>query len=296
MWQENQKTTPEESKPVQLKTSPVDLHLEDTTRSSLFQYAMSDGWDKVIEIYTRKSVAHCAKITNSGNTALHIAVMDGKKTTVEQLVSLMSIEEAAKALRVKNERGNTPLHLAAFVGNASLCDCLASKIYLDEEFRNSSRNEQDKNNQNSSDKIGAGYEKYCILGERNKENQTPLFLAAVMGKTDAFLCLHSHVLPRYRESYYTGGKSFYTGNKGDTILHVAISGEYFGENIWILTKIKAYMFLLVHKIIVYSLMNHHGLIRAWSIDFLKNFNLIFKPFLFTIELKLAPIYIFLRKV
>ncbi|XP_052306579.1 uncharacterized protein LOC7480678 isoform X2 [Populus trichocarpa] len=224
---ENQKTTPEESKPVQLKTSPVDLHLEDTTRSSLFQYAMSDGWDKVIEIYTRKSVAHCAKITNSGNTALHIAVMDGKKTTVEQLVSLMSIEEAAKALRVKNERGNTPLHLAAFVGNASLCDCLASKIYLDEEFRNSSRNEQDKNNQNSSDKIGAGYEKYCILGERNKENQTPLFLAAVMGKTDAFLCLHSHVLHRYRESYYTGGKSFYTGNKGDTILHVAISGEYF---------------------------------------------------------------------
>lgn len=259
MWQENQKTTPEESKPVQLKTSPVDLHLEDTTRSSLFQYAMSDGWDKVIEIYTRKSVAHCAKITNSGNTALHIAVMDGKKTTVEQLVSLMSIEEAAKALRVKNERGNTPLHLAAFVGNASLCDCLASKIYLDEEFRNSSRNEQDKNNQNSSDKIGAGYEKYCILGERNKENQTPLFLAAVMGKTDAFLCLHSHVLHRYRESYYTGGKSFYTGNKGDTILHVAISGEYFGENIWISTKIKAYMFLLVHKIIVYSLMNHHGL-------------------------------------
>ncbi|XP_061967214.1 uncharacterized protein LOC133690947 isoform X2 [Populus nigra] len=221
---ENQKTTPEESKPVQLKTSPMDLHLEDTTRSSLSVYAMSDSWDKVIETYTRKSVAHCAKITNSGDTALHIAVIGGKKTTVEQLVSLMSFEEAAKALRVKNERGNTPLHLAAFVGNASLCDCLASKIYSDEEFRNSSRNEQDKNNQNSSEKIEAGYD---ILGERNNEKETPLFLAAVMGKTDAFLCLHGHVLPSYRKSYYTGSKSYYTGNKGDTILHVAISGEYF---------------------------------------------------------------------
>ena len=186
---------------------------------------MSDGWDKVIEIYTRNPVAHCAKITNSGDTALHIAVIGGKKKTVEQLVSLMSLEEAAKALRVKNERGYTPLHLAAFVGNASLCDCLASKIYSDEELRNSSGNEQ-------VEKIEAGYD---ILGERNKENETPLFLAAVMGKTDAFLCLHGFVLPRYRDSYYRG-------NKGDTILHVAISGEYFGENIRILTKIKAYMF------------------------------------------------------
>ena len=210
-------------------------YLEETTRSSLFVNAMSDGWDKVIEIYTRNPVAHCAKITNSGDTALHIAVIGGKKKTVEQLVSLMSLEEAAKALRVKNERGYTPLHLAAFVGNASLCDCLASKGYSDEEFRNSSGNEQDKNNQNSPEKIGAEYEKCCILGERDKENETPLFLAAAMGKTDAFLCLHDHVLPRYRKSYYRG-------NKGDTILHVAISGEYFGENIRILTKIKAYMF------------------------------------------------------
>ncbi|XP_011012287.1 PREDICTED: uncharacterized protein LOC105116565 [Populus euphratica] len=205
---ENQKTTPEESKTIKVETSFMDLYLEETTRSSLFVYAMSDGWDKVIEIYTRKSVAHCAKITNSGDTALHIAVIGGKETTVEQLVSLMSLEEAAKALRVKNERGYTPLHLAAFVGNASLCDCLASKIYSDEEFRN------------SSEKIGAGYEEYCILGERDMENETPSFLAAAMGKTDAFLCLHGYVRDRYRDSYYRG-------NKGDTILHVAISGEYF---------------------------------------------------------------------
>ncbi|KAG6785877.1 hypothetical protein POTOM_007468 [Populus tomentosa] len=208
---ENQKTTPEESITVE-ETSLTDLYLEDTTyleettRSSLFVNAMSDGWDdKVIEIYTRKPVAHCAKITNSGDTALHMAVIGGKKTTVEQLVKLMSLKEADKALRVQNERGYTPLHLAAFVGNASLCDCLASKIYSDEEFRN------------SSEKIEAGYD---ILGERNKENETPLFLAVVMGKTDAFLCLHGFVLPRYRDSYYRG-------NKGDTILHVAISGEYF---------------------------------------------------------------------
>ncbi|XP_034915196.1 uncharacterized protein [Populus alba] len=218
---EKQKTTPEESKTVGVDTSLMNLYVEDTTRSSLFVNAMSDGWDKVIEIYTRKSVAHRAKITNSGDTALHIAVIGGKKTTVEQLVSLMSLEEADKALRVKNERGYTPLHLAAFVGNASLCDCLASKgCNSDEEIRNSSGNEQDKNNQNSSEKIGAGYEKCCILGERDKENETPLFLAAAMGKTDAFLCLHAYVLPRYRDSYYRG-------KKGDTILHVAISGEYF---------------------------------------------------------------------
>ncbi|KAJ6685028.1 REPEAT PROTEIN putative-RELATED [Salix purpurea] len=229
--EENQKTTAEESKTLTMNcihvvTSHNDL--EEATKSSLFEYAMRGEWDKVKEIYTRKPAAHCAKITNSSDTALHIAVIDGEYDIAEQLVNLMSFEEARSALVVKNELGNTPLHLAAFVGNAKLCGCIASKVYerISTAKKNqNSENEEVKSDQKTSNEIENSSEnkeekEYILLVECNKENEAPLFVAVAQGKTDAFLRLHSYALPKQLISYYRG-------NKGDTILHVAVSGEYF---------------------------------------------------------------------
>ncbi|KAJ6708990.1 CASKIN [Salix koriyanagi] len=230
----NQKATAEESKKLTMNvdTSLNEQELEEGTKSSLFEYAMRGEWDKVKEIYTRKPAAHCAKITNSGDTALHIAVIDGEYGIAEQLVDIMSLEEARKALVVKNELGNTPLHLAAFVGNAKLCGCIASKVYKINTVKKNQNSEKEevKSDQKTSNEIEAERgilveeneeeKEYILLVECNNETEAPLFVAVAQGKTDAFLCLHSYAVPKQRISYYRG-------NKGDTILHVAVSGEYF---------------------------------------------------------------------
>ncbi|KAM1057878.1 hypothetical protein ACFX2A_031766 [Malus domestica] len=60
----------------------------------------------------------------------------------------------------------------------------------------------------------------------NVDNETPLFLAAVYGKKDAFLCMHHIYIPTLGDDH---GKryNYCRRNNGDTILHCAISGDYF---------------------------------------------------------------------
>ncbi|KAI5349834.1 hypothetical protein L3X38_002732 [Prunus dulcis] len=57
-----------------------------------------------------------------------------------------------------------------------------------------------------------------LVSLRNIDGETPLFLAALNGHNKAFLCLHSHCQEKYHS---------FRDNNGDTILHAAISGEYF---------------------------------------------------------------------
>lgn len=58
-----------------------------------------------------------------------------------------------------------------------------------------------------------------LLASRNQKGETPLFLAARHGKREAFLYLHS-----------LGKEDLQVRrNNGDTILHAAISGEYFSK-------------------------------------------------------------------
>ncbi|KAL6130568.1 hypothetical protein ACLB2K_068947 [Fragaria x ananassa] len=112
------------------------------------------GEEEVVQAYSQNPQAHKAIITKSGETALHIAVLDGQEERVEDLVKLVSLEE----LKLQNLRGNTPLHFAAAQGNVRMCKCIAKDRSLVD-----------------------------IL---NKDKETPLFLAALHGKKDAFLCLH----------------------------------------------------------------------------------------------------------
>jgi len=91
---------------------------------------------------------------------------------------------------MQNSKGNTPLHVAAELGNVDICNNIAKRDPI-------------------------------LISYRNFEGETPLFLAAVYGKREAFICLHGR--HQDKDDYSVSRK-----NNGDTILHSAISSEYFG--------------------------------------------------------------------
>ncbi|KAL6291931.1 hypothetical protein ACE6H2_000073 [Prunus campanulata] len=66
-----------------------------------------------------------------------------------------------------------------------------------------------------------------LVSLRNDQDETPLFLAALNGKEEAFVCLYSHCGP----NCYS-----FRARNGDTILHAAMSGEYFSLAFWIIER------------------------------------------------------------
>ncbi|XP_065864837.1 uncharacterized protein [Euphorbia lathyris] len=148
---------------------------------------MKGNWDKVAQIYEKNSNLQQAKLTQTQDTALHLAVSDAQTQVVLKLVKIIG-PNASKILNIKNEKGNTPLHLAAAIGDVQMCHCLAK---------------QDPD----------------LIKARNSENETPLFMAALHGKKQAFLRLHF----LHREVDYVLCRK----RNGDTILHCAIQAEHF---------------------------------------------------------------------
>ncbi|KAL7246705.1 hypothetical protein ACSBR2_001752 [Camellia fascicularis] len=111
---------------------------------------------------------------------------DGQVKIVRQLVDLIyRSTDRVTTLHLKNEKGNTPLHLAATLGNGKMCKYIAT---VDCE----------------------------LIGVRNKEETTPLFLATLNGKKHAFFCLDDLCS---QEDHY----NYCRKNNGDTILHSAIT-------------------------------------------------------------------------
>ncbi|CAK7346527.1 unnamed protein product [Dovyalis caffra] len=104
-----------------------------------------------------------------------IPIIDGKDETLGHLVDLMSSEEATKALRVQNERRNTPLCLAAFVGNVT--SWAGEQPNRDQKLKE----KEAEKDQTSSDKKEA---KDYLVGERDTDKENPMFLVALLGKTD----------------------------------------------------------------------------------------------------------------
>ncbi|XP_028769165.1 uncharacterized protein LOC114726662 [Neltuma alba] len=179
---------------------------QESNKKTLFSWAMKGRWGEVIDMYRQDARLHNARITRSGHTALHIAVSDGKEDVVKQMLHVMSQKQPRKeglikALRTPNNRNNTALHLAASMGNSRMCYIIAS-------------------------------EDPALVDDRNVDGETPLFLAALHGRKQAFLCLH-HIrngptTTPLRANINT--VPFYANcrrNNGDTILHAAIHGNYF---------------------------------------------------------------------
>nr|XP_023881214.1 uncharacterized protein LOC111993574 [Quercus suber] len=106
-------------------------------------------------------------------TALHVAIAHGSEDIVEELLKIIlaNKKEFENALKYKNDQGNTPLHVAASTGSLSTCICIAE----------------------AEPSMG---------NERNKEGKSPLFLAALLGRTEIFLHLHSVCESHLGTSYY----------------------------------------------------------------------------------------------
>lgn len=162
----------------------------DETKKKLFNKAMKGQWKEVIDIYRENPWIHQVKITRSGATALHIAVFNGEGEIVKMLVDIIRECRTFDALKMKDELGNTPLHNAALLGKVNMCRCIATV-------------------------------KPSLIGIRNLDNETPFFVSVLHGHKNAFLSLHYLC--------EDNGGRYCRGNHGNTILHAAISGDYYGN-------------------------------------------------------------------
>ncbi|KAG7970481.1 hypothetical protein I3843_07G085900 [Carya illinoinensis] len=171
-------------------TSEEQWYQERPIKEKLFRMAMEGKWDEVAKLYEKHEWAQTAKITNSGDTALHIAVSVGKEDNVRQLIkSIRDPSRLPVVLQTGNDQGNTPLHSAASMGNVAMCQCIAT-VYPE-----------------------------LVITTYNNNKETPLFMAALHGKKAAFFCLHS-ICAKVK----TSGDQFHRRKNGDTILHCAIAG------------------------------------------------------------------------
>ncbi|XP_019078476.1 uncharacterized protein LOC109123379 [Vitis vinifera] len=169
----------------------------------LFKVVMEYQWEEVVDIIKEHSPCASVRITTSKDTALHLAVSDGREEILEHLVQVLG-DKAKDALKIKNDHGNTPLHLAAALGNKRMCQCIT-----------------DVNKD--------------LVGQRNDDGHTPLFLTALYGKVDAFTFFCQICLPKGIQEYYRGAR-------GESILHTAINGEHFKLALLILNNYEELMF------------------------------------------------------
>ncbi|XP_048235320.1 uncharacterized protein LOC8280665 isoform X2 [Ricinus communis] len=161
---------------------------------NLFESVMRGNWNEVAVAY-ENPVVQQQKITASEETALHMAVRFGKTRVVRELVGMIEENNAFRVLELSNDKGNTALHLAAALGNVPICYCIATK-----------------------DPSGE------LMKKQNSKGETPLFLAALHGKKEAFSCLDF----LFKETHGNAiAYSLCTRINGDTILHSAIFQEHF---------------------------------------------------------------------
>lgn len=174
----------------------------------MFEDSMNKHWEGVLSTYRTSNFARQAKLTKSEDTALHIAIncyLPNRHQSrdhlqcIEYMVTNIPDDEVLDILTLKNDTGDTPLHLAAQLGNVDICKCILTRVK----------------------KLDGGHK---LMGERNNLKQTPLFLAAHRGKVDAFQLLHGEIKEREDRIHLCRKE------KGETILHSTLSGEYFGIN------------------------------------------------------------------
>ncbi|KAL4604577.1 hypothetical protein ACB092_10G202200 [Castanea dentata] len=191
--------------------SPVALeNLEEITdnfeetinfEKNIYKRIRSRRWAEVVNIYREHFDQAHKVMAMLRETVLHLAIAHGSEDVVEELVKIIDDNKGRfkNVLQYKNDQGNTPLHVAASTGSLSTCICVAE----------------------AEPSMG---------NERNKEGKSPLFLAALLGRTEIFFHLHS-ICERHLDT------SYYRKEDGETILHCAIKREY-----WDL----AYRILLLH--------------------------------------------------
>ncbi|XP_023729826.1 ankyrin repeat-containing protein ITN1 [Lactuca sativa] len=148
-------------------------------------------WHWVEEILWDGRVTVIDKITNNGNTALHVAVGTSKK--LEFLEKLLEkIPENTQLMDLRNSDGSTPLHVAAIIGNTEAVGILVA------------RNPE-------------------LLLAKDKKDLTPLALALSNMHTDTA----RHLLQHINNTDDTQKDALFSGTTGDGLLVTVISSKDF---------------------------------------------------------------------
>ncbi|KAL1542981.1 hypothetical protein AAHA92_20009 [Salvia divinorum] len=174
---------------------------QESLRDDLFKLTMQQQWEEVAKRYSENASSHCLKLTKLEDTAFHIAIScynpkspnaSHERCTKEMLSSVKERGSVSELVRMRNARGDTPLHLAATAGWEAVCRLIASE---DPE----------------------------LVDARNGNGETPLFVSAHHGNLQTFISLHGI----YNRGKDKADESLCRRKDGNTVLHSAISGEYF---------------------------------------------------------------------
>ncbi|KAK7840639.1 ankyrin repeat-containing protein itn1, partial [Quercus suber] len=176
---------------------------DDELAIDLHNNTMTGEWEKVVDMYEEhQTKAISARINKSGDTALHVAVSNAPEDIVRKLVSVIT-KVSEFGLWTKNNIGNTPLHVAASTGKFFICILLGRALRGSHEVQD------------------------LVLKDlfHNNFGESPHFLATSHGHKPNFLYLESLCpSPDLKQGQ---SNPLYRRKNGDTILHCAISWEYF---------------------------------------------------------------------
>ncbi|XP_038887507.1 uncharacterized protein LOC120077630 isoform X2 [Benincasa hispida] len=157
----------------------------------LYRNVKRRNWERVIAKCEEEIEALYLWLTEAMDTILHLAVYDNNFDVVDRLVRLICRSQKEEILKLKNERKNTPLHVAAAIGCVRMCQVIGS---VNKE----------------------------LVDERNKDGETPLFLAALHGHKKPFYCLYDFCSMDPDRAAANCRR-----NNGDTILHHVLRTEQF---------------------------------------------------------------------
>jgi len=91
-------------------------------QQSLHKAILQGDWDEVNSILNKGELRVLDKITNNGNTALHVAATTTKIIMLQKMLEMIPYDTQLKDLI--NSEGSTPLHVAAIVGNTEAAEIL----------------------------------------------------------------------------------------------------------------------------------------------------------------------------
>ncbi|KAL1834452.1 hypothetical protein ACET3Z_004103 [Daucus carota] len=166
------------------------------------------------------NAAPAAPIDGRGNTLLHLLVIRGNE---ERLKNLMGEVKRYENLKKKNIRGDTALHEAARCGNVKAAALLLEK---EKELISNLRCAVEMCNCEKCEMASLAKNNSLVF-VRNEMGETALFLAAAFGQMAFFRTILQ----------YNNDDCNNTRNDGCTVLHAAISGEYYRTATKILSKL-----------------------------------------------------------
>ncbi|KAF7814042.1 ankyrin repeat-containing protein [Senna tora] len=174
-------------------------------KEQLYGAVLRGEWGKVTQLFKDHPEEQSRKITKSEDTALHVAFTQGasEEDILKLLhqISLSSESARKKTLLAKNKRGDTALHYGASRGSVAICEGIVPRNAEAELVRD-------------------------LVCNRNKEGETPLFVAALNGHIHTFLYLHSLCTTTHLVDLSPWRKQ-----GGDTILHSTIQRQHFDVHV-----------------------------------------------------------------